>query len=156
MNRRLSRRRLSRSQHADQRATQWLGAALHALWLNDVITIRVRPFQHWLPQLLRAVAAIGDVAPEQIASPRCTKRFVTLRQAYVLAARDRFGKSFEEIGRSLGRSDHTSSRCSYLKARERMGEDREFQQLAQLACDVANVIAGSPRPTIEIEPELPL
>lgn len=124
--------------------------------VTDVVTIRVRPFQRWLPQLLNAVAVIGDVAPEQLAGPRRTKAYFTLRQAYALAARDTMHKSFEEIGLSLGRTEHTSARYAYLNGQQRLTNDPEFRQLARLVGDVAKVIATGAAPTVEVEPELPL
>lgn len=122
----------------------------------DTITIRVRPFQWWLPQLVAAVAEIGGAAPEVLRGPTQTKRIVTLRQLYALAARDVMRKSFQEISRGLGRLDHTTSRQSYLNARERFAEDAEFRQIATVILDIARVITSRPTEPIAVEPELPL
>ncbi len=124
--------------------------------VTDVVTIRVRPFQRWLPQLLNAVAVIGDIAPEQLSGARRTKAYFTLRQAYTLAARDTMRKSFEEIAQSLGRREHTSARYAYLNGQQRIASDPEFRQLARLVGDVAKVIATGVAPAVEVEPELPL
>jgi chromosomal replication initiation ATPase DnaA len=124
--------------------------------LNDVITITVRPWQRWLPQLLQAVADVAGVAVEKIAGPGQVKTFVTLRQIYVLAARDIMEKPYREISRSLGRADQTSARLCYLRARERFSDDREFQQLATLILAIAREITNREAPSIQIEPELAL
>lgn len=124
--------------------------------ISDTITIRVRPFQWWLPQIVRAVAAVGGIAPEVLMGPTQAKRIVTLRQIYALAARDVAQKSFQEISRGLGRRDHTSCRLSYLNARERFAEDAEFRQIATVVLDIARMITARPAEAIAIEPELPL
>jgi chromosomal replication initiation ATPase DnaA len=124
--------------------------------LTDVITLRVDRFKHWLPQLVNAVAQIGDTAPERLIGPSKAPSLVTLRHAFMVAAREEMAKSYPLIGRTLGGRDHSTVQYGYRAARQRCESDPEFRQLVGVVRSVARVIAHRELTVVEMEPELPL
>lgn len=129
---------------------------MSGLALSDVITLRVDRFKWWLPQLLQAVAQIGDVTPEALAGPSRSGPFVTLRQAFAVAAREEMGKSFPQISRAMGRCDHTTALQAHRFGLKRCERDAEFRQLVGVVRGVARTIARGELAIAEIEPELAL
>lgn len=124
--------------------------------VTESVTIRVERFRRHLPQLIAALAALGDTTPEALLGPSRAMWLVELRRAYAIAARDVMQKSWPQIARALGRGEHTGTRHSYVVGREQMTNDPEFCRLAGLALAIAREIAGRPQPDLHIEPELPL
>jgi chromosomal replication initiation ATPase DnaA len=124
--------------------------------LNDVIVLRIDRFKHWLPQLVRAVAQIGDTAPEKLVGPSKAPSLVTLRHAFMVAAREEMAKSYPLIGRALGGRDHSTVQYGYRTARKRCESDPEFRQLVGVVRSVARAIAQRELTVTEIEPELAL
>lgn len=121
-----------------------------------IVTIRVDRFRLWLPQLVHAIAMVGDVTPEALAGPVRTRILVMLRQACAFAARDGMAKSYAEIGHALGGRDHSTLTHAYQRAQERIRADGEFRQLATVALAIARTIATGELTVAEVEPELPL
>lgn len=110
--------------------------------IDGVVTIHIDRFRQWVPQLIDAIARIGGVDTTTLLAPGRAGLPATLRAAVILAAYDVLGKGWSDIGRSLRRSHGGVQRC-YARARQRLGHDREFQQLARRAFGIAHVIAGT-------------
>lgn len=124
--------------------------------MSNIVTIRIDRFNRHLPQLVSAIATVGDVTLQALASRSQDKWLVALRQAIAIAAHEVLDKAYNEIARELGRRDSKTVWFACSRARSRCDTDSEFRQLVDVTRAIARAIAGREPPGPDIEPELPL
>lgn len=124
--------------------------------MSNIVSIRIDRFNRHLPQLVSAIATVGDVSLQALASRSQDNWLVALRQAIAIAAHDVLGKSYHDIACELGERDRKTLWLASNRARSRCDTDSEFRQLVDVTRAIARAIAGRDLSGPDVEPELPL
>ncbi|MCO4093100.1 MAG: hypothetical protein HEQ34_14305, partial [Sphingorhabdus sp.] len=96
----------------------------------------VPPFQ-WVNHLIVEAETLWDIPAGSIKSKRKTNEYCRPRFAVMYAARRMSKRSYPEIGRIIGRRDHTTVLHGYNRAKALCHTDPEFRSM--LTCLMINV-----------------
>lgn len=119
------------------------------------ITIRLVPFERWLPQLARAVAAVCEISTAELVQRRSRMpRIKRARYAFILAARETLGRSYIEIAEALQCRCHSSMTAGHRIALKWRASDPEFCQLTDLVNAIAAQLRNPAPVQLEIQQEM--